>query len=139
MSLSVADLLEIQELNGRFVLATDSGDGNGRAATFLPDGEFQGSAGLLRGREAIAAPIAESWRSGKPNRWGALPRECQHWVRNLVLDGDGDHAEATSYIALVQGGARGGTILLMGRYLDTLRKVDGKWYFARRVFEAVGG
>jgi hypothetical protein len=137
MPLTVADRLEIQELNGRFVVATDRGDGDGRAATFLPDGEFHGSAGVFRGREAIAAPINESWRSGKPNRWGALPQACQHWVLNLVLDGDGDEASATSYIALVQSGSEGGRILLMGRYTDSLKKVDGSWYFQRRTFEAV--
>src|SRR5258706_11784454 len=134
MPLTLEDRLAIRELNGRFVVATDTGDGAGRAATFLPDGEFHGTAGAFRGREAIAAPITAQWLSGKPNRWGALPGDCQHWVLNLVTDGDGDEASAQSYIALVQSSAEGGRILLMGRNSDSLRKVDGRWYLAKLTF-----
>src|SRR4029077_2244426 len=118
MSLSPDDKLEIQELSSRYVVATDSGDGDGRAATFLPDGVFEGMMGRLEGRHAIAEQINAGRRNPQPNSWGALPGESQHWVFNYLVDGDRDEAKATAYIALVRCT---GQILLVGRYTDRLR------------------
>jgi hypothetical protein len=133
--ISFEDKIAIQELSARYVLAVDNGDGDGRAETFLPDGVFEGGGGRFEGRAAIAEQTNAGRRNPQPNRWGALPGETQHWVQNYVIDGGADQATATAYVALVHVAGR---ILLVGRYYDTLRKVDGRWFFAVRRFEVSG-
>jgi uncharacterized protein (TIGR02246 family) len=88
-SLTLADRLEIQELIARYCWALDTRDGDAYAATFVPDGVFDGVATRARGHDELRA----------------LPRalhpdqiETQHWVSNLVLEGDAQRAIAKSYV-----------------------------------------
>jgi hypothetical protein len=52
-------------------------------------------------------------------------------IRNLIVEVDGDSAEANS---VMDAHIYGTTHKLMGEYRDTCRRVDGRWYFASRVF-----
>src|SRR5215472_10773149 len=113
-------------------MLTAEEDGEARAATFLPDGVFEGTVGRFEGRAAIAAHTNEGRKNPHPNRWGAMPGELQHWVFNYVIDGAGDEATARSYIGLVRAT---GEVLLVGRYTDRVRKIEGRWLFAHRHFE----
>jgi SnoaL-like domain len=135
MGLTVEDKFEIQELEARYARATDMGDGWRRAATFLPDGAFEGSAGRLIGREAIAKQTLDDWSLEEPNRYGARRGETQHWIHNIVVAEDSDGATADAYFALLQRTDDGARTLLLGHHHDILRKVGGRWFFAEKVFE----
>jgi uncharacterized protein (TIGR02246 family) len=118
--LSLADRLEIQELIARYCWALDTRDGDAYAATFIPDGVFQGVTTFARGHDQLRAlPLALH-----PDRI-----ETQHWVTNLVLEGDGQRVTARSYAIAYRADS-----YYLAHYLDELVKVDGRWQFARRQF-----
>ncbi len=54
----------------------------------------------------------------------------RHRVCNMVVDGDGDDATMTAYFALLR--ERG--IAATGKYVNTMKKIDGQWLFARRQY-----
>jgi hypothetical protein len=102
------------------------------AGLFLPDGTFEVRDGepdsdehTVRSRHANQAEIDASMTAnkGKPH---PVPL-----IRNLVVEVDGDSATANSVMdARIYGTSHG----IMGEYRDTCRRVDGRWYFASRVF-----
>jgi hypothetical protein len=52
-------------------------------------------------------------------------------IRNMIVDVDGDSASANCVMdARIYGTGHG----ITGEYHDTCRRVDGRWYFASRVF-----
>lgn len=62
-SLSLADRLEIQELIARYCWALDTRDGDAYAATFIPDGVFQGIGSRGRGHDELQAlPLSSTPR-----------------------------------------------------------------------------
>ncbi len=126
--LSAEDRLEIRELIARYNVAIDDGDAEGWASMFTEDGVFDGIVGRFEGREEIA---------GFCRRYSTEPkyadfRACQHWVDNVVIEGGGDEATLRADHLMVQPTAEGGRILLVARYDDEVRRVDGRWLFARR-------
>ena len=58
----------------------------------------------------------------------------RHFVSNPVIEGDGDQATMKLYVE-VKNLADEAKPLLVGCYHDELRRVDGRWKFARRVVE----
>jgi uncharacterized protein (TIGR02246 family) len=118
--LPLDDRFEIHELVARYNQALDSGDGEAYADTFVEDGVFQ-IAGQpeIRGRDRLMTMASRSGGRGS-----------KHWVTNIVIDGDGDSATMTCYLAVL----RNLQITHMGRYENTLAKVDGVWKFVRRHF-----
>ena len=127
MPLTTADRLEIIELFARYARATDGVDAVARADVFTDDGVFDASSGTpLRGR-------AELLNAHRPDNAADL----RHWVNNTLIEGDGDTARATTYLAVFDTGestARPPGIWVTGVYYDTLRKVDSRWKFAYRNF-----
>ena len=119
MPLSVEDRLAIQELIARYNHAIDGGDPDGWAATFAPDGTFESRGEVHAGTEQLAT-FARGFQQRLPG--------ARHWNNNLVIDGDGDLATTTCYLQLW----REGQLASEGRYVDTLRKIDGQWRFASR-------
>ena len=126
--LSAEDKIEIYELIARYNVAIDSGDAEGWAQCFTPDGVFDGIVGRYEGREEIAAFARRYWTDPEYEEW----RACQHWVNNVIIEGDGDEATQTAFHQLVQPTAEGGRILLVARYRDELRRLDGRWLFTQR-------
>ena len=118
MPLTLEDRLEITELVARYNQAIDTRDGAGYAETFTDGGVFQ-IAGQqeVRGRERLMRMIE---RLDPPN--------SRHWVNNMVIDGDGDTATMTCYLAVL----RDLRITNMGFYVNALKKVEGAWKFVRR-------
>ena len=57
-------------------------------------------------------------------------------MTNLVAEGDGDSATAFSHLMMVKPDGEHGSIVLVGHYDDTLRRVDGRWRFTKRVVHA---
>ncbi len=118
MALTLEDRLDIIELVARYNQAIDSRDASGYAETFTEDGVFQiAGQAEIKGREKLARMVE---RLGPPG--------SRHWVNNIVIDGDGDEATMHCYLTVFNALR----VTNMGRYANTLRKVEGKWKFVRR-------
>ena len=122
MALSTADRLEILDLAARYNFAIDEADGERWAATFTPDGVFDGGRGEVIGAAALATFV----RDFQEHMAGT-----EHWTNNHVIDGDRDQATHRCYLNLIRG--ESGESLLRAKYNDTLVKVGGEWKFSRRV------
>ena len=129
MALTNDDRVEIRDLISRYNKAIDTGDADGYANTFTPDGQFIGIVGTFNGRDELRA-FAEAYSTEEEY---AEFYSAQHWVTNVVADGDTDEATVFSHIQMVKPLPEGGTILLVGHYDDIVRKVDGQWLFAQRI------
>jgi uncharacterized protein (TIGR02246 family) len=131
MAVSLADRLEIEELIARYNWAIDTRDGEGVAKTFTADGSFAMRERRFEGREALVR-FGSGANQGppKPNAGS------QHWVTNLILEGEGEHISARSYLVrfYVEGEAR--SVANAGYYTDELVKVNGAWRFKSREFHS---
>jgi len=129
VAIGTTDRVEIEDLVARYNKAIDTGDAKSWAATFTGDGEFHGIVGDFVGTDELVA-FVEAYSTEEQYAEFAA---AQHWVTNIVLEGDGEHAEMFAHVMMVAGNAEGGRVILVGHYEDTLRKVDGRWLFAKRV------
>ncbi|MEZ5232763.1 MAG: nuclear transport factor 2 family protein [Acidimicrobiales bacterium] len=134
MSLTFEDRFAVHELVARYNKAIDTGDAAGWADTFTPDGVFDGIAGLFTGRAELEGFVRDYVTNPDFADWAA----SQHWTTNLVIDGDGDRANAFAHVKMVKPEPDGGRIILVGWYEDELAKVDGAWRFTRRKVRASG-
>src|SRR5262245_64641384 len=71
--LTTDDLVEIQQLYAKYNWALDSGDSQGYAATFTPDGVFNNNVG----HDAIVK-FADTFHAG-------LGARVKHWNTNLMI------------------------------------------------------
>src|SRR5580693_9555664 len=108
-TLTAQDYFEIQQLYARYNTAIDSGDAEGWAATFTPNGVFN----TFTGHDALVGFI-KMWRE-KLN--GA---NRKHWNNNLVITGDSKQASATVYLILVDNSTKPASILPTMSYTDSL-------------------
>jgi uncharacterized protein (TIGR02246 family) len=122
MALSVEDQLAIQQLYGTYNHAIDFGDAAGWAATFTPDGVFNGGGGTHTGTEALKGFV-----DGFASRMKA-----RHWISNLVFDGDGNTANGKCYLLLLNLADGKATPLVTAVYHDELKKTADGWRFASR-------
>lgn len=130
--LSEADHREIERLYARYNFAIDSGDADGWAAVFAPDGVFRASS-VLEGREAL-----REFARAKPQRMerDGLHR-MQHVNTSILVDGEGDHATGVCYLVLLaQETPEGAPVVRkMGMYEDELVRVAGQWLFHSRAVD----
>ncbi len=129
VALTNDDRVEIRDLISRYNKAIDTGDADGYANTFTPDGEFIGIVGTFNGRDELRAFAAAYAIEEQYAEFAS----AQHWVTNVVADGDGAEAAVFSHLQMVKPLPDGGRILLVGHYDDVVRKVDGQWLFAQRI------
>jgi uncharacterized protein (TIGR02246 family) len=129
VTLSTDDKVEIRELVSLYNKAMDTADPDGWVATFTSDGEFVGVTGTFCGTAALRAFAVRHATEEAYAEYAA----AQHWVTNLVIEGSGDNATMFSHLMMVKPDGDRGSIILLGHYDDTLRRVDGQWRFARRV------
>jgi len=120
--LSADDYIEITQLYARYNTAIDSGDAEGWAATFTPDGIFQN----FKGHDALVGFINQ-WR----DRMGGAAR--RHWNTNLVITPTSDGAKGTVYLFLMDVSAKPPAILSASKYEDELVKTSDGWRFKHRV------
>jgi hypothetical protein len=102
------------------------------ASLFLPGGSFEVRDGhpdkeeyTVRSSDRSQAEVDAKMTpmKGKPH---PVPL-----IRNLIVEVDGDVATANCVMdAKIYGTSHG----IMGEYHDTCRRIDGRWYFASRVF-----
>lgn len=125
---SCGDDAAIRNVVSRTALTQDARDWEGHAACFAPDVEYIHPKGVVNGIDDV---IARS-------RAALTPLDgSQHLIGTVVVDIDGDSAEATSYFHAqhVRAGAvpsGGSHFIIAGTYRDTLRKIDGSWKIVRR-------
>jgi SnoaL-like domain len=110
----------IENLQARYLFALDFKDHDLYVTTFTTDGILDVGNGLVVGREAIKAAVA--------NMPGG-----RHHITNLVLRVDGNRATGRAAWMHTGKNAEGRmTIGGYGHYEDDLVKVNGEWLFARR-------
>ena len=99
------------------------------AALFTDDAEWIGNLGKVVGPaqiERLLQNTLEVWESDR--------ERTHHLVLNPVIEVDGDVATATSNWGYVTRSTDDAPVLLMlGRYLDQLRRTPAGWRFTRRI------
>lgn len=121
-SLTADDYIEIQQLYAQYNMAIDSGNAEGYAATFVPDGVFNN----FQGHDALVGFI-HRWRD---NMKGA---NIRHWNTNLAITGTPEGANGAVYLLLVDVSVRPPAITTAARYEDQLVKTAQGWRFKKRV------
>ena len=119
--LSAQDYFEIQQLYARYNNAIDSGDAEGWAATFTPDGVFN----TFVGHEALVN-FVKTWRE----KLGGATRK--HWNNNLQLTGSSKEANGSVYLILVDFSTKPPSIVGTASYTDSLIKTKDGWRFTKR-------
>jgi uncharacterized protein (TIGR02246 family) len=126
--MTAQDYFEIQQLYARYNHAIDSGDAEGYADTFTPDGVFNNNTG----REALVKFVKDTW-VGRMN--GATR---QHWNTNLMITGDSKQAKGSVYLMLVDLSTKPVSVMTMAMYDDQLTKTPQGWRFTKRQTKRVG-
>jgi len=121
-SLTADDYIEIQQLYAHYNIAIDSGDAEGYAGTFVPDGVFN----TFAGHDALAG-FVHRWRE---NMKGGNMR---HWNTNLAITGTPEGADGSVYLLLVDVSVKPPVIATAARYEDQLVKTPQGWRFKKRV------
>jgi uncharacterized protein (TIGR02246 family) len=130
------DRAEIEELMWRYARALDTGDAEGYAALYTPDGQFSAGGTATRGRDALKKMIAGT-RQPQAGAEQAAPRPpMYHTTANhqLVFI-DKDHARIDAYhITMVAGAGRETPprVAGVGRSIDELERVNGQWLITSR-------
>jgi len=125
--LTADDYVEIQQLYARYNNAIDSGDAEGYAATFIPDGVFN----TFNGHDALVGFI-HNWRE----KMGGANR--RHWNTNLTITPTPEGASGSVYLLLVDVSVRPPAIQAAAKYEDQLVKTPDGWRFKKRVTKNEG-
>ena len=119
-TLTAQDIVDIQQLYARYNWALDSGDSEGYAATFTPDGVFNNNVG----HDAIVK-FADTFHAG-------LGAHVRHWNTNLLIQPSPEGASGQVYLVLVDFGSKPPTIATSASYSDQLVKTAQGWRFKKR-------
>lgn len=121
----------IERLIVEYGRAIDERDFDAYVGLFAPDGAWIGGMGAFEGQGEIRGMLEQYFQPGPPERLTSF-----HLISNIMIDlgEDGETATAVSRWSFFTAGENGEPNMLMsGRYLDDLVRVDGAWRFARRV------
>jgi hypothetical protein len=119
-ALAAQDLVDIQQLYAKYNWALDSGDSEGYASTFTPDGVFNNNAG----HDAIVK-FADTFHAG-------LGAHVRHWNTNLMILPTAEGASGQVYLVLVDFGTKPASIVTSASYSDELVKTAQGWRFKKR-------
>jgi uncharacterized protein (TIGR02246 family) len=128
MTCTCGDDAAIRNLISRTALTQDARDWDRHADCYVPDVEYVHPKGVIVGVDEVVAR----------SRAALTPLDdSQHLIGTMVVEVDGDTAQAVSYFhaqhVRAEAAPSGGThFVIAGAYRDTLRKVDGVWRIARR-------
>jgi len=131
------DRAEIEDLQSRYLFALDWQDPQLYASTFTPDGVLIWAGGTVTGRQSIVTEMTKAREVDARAAAGVAPlrpARRRHFISNLVLRIDGDHAIGRAYWFEFNDDIRDRRPYLgaYGHYEDELRRVDGRWLFTRR-------
>ena len=118
--LTTDDLVEIQQLYAKYNWTLDSGDSQGYAATFTPDGVFNNN----NGHDAIVK-FADGFHAG-------LGAHVKHWNTNLMITPSPTGASGQVYLVLVDYATKPPSIFTSAAYTDELVKTAQGWRFKKR-------
>jgi hypothetical protein len=132
-TISLDDRQAIYDTLARYVWGMDTGDIDGVAATFTPDGVVKDVTGKRWDAAAGGVRRFASHFLTRPNRRGG-----QHHVQHLLVEqADGGGYRVTSYWVSIQWDAEGDRrfIRAMGSYVDTCVQVDGQWRIKEKIID----
>lgn len=119
---------EIRDLITRYSHFLDYGRGDEWVGCFREDGVFDSPFfGRHPGKDALKKMVESYHKS-------IGPVQHRHCVMNtkLVVDVDAGSATAESYWLYIQAKEGKTNLLRLGRYIDKIEKVNGKWLFKER-------
>lgn len=117
---AIEDRELIKELTAQYAWLVARGEGEAMADLFTDDGVFESPSGCLSGREQLKEFYTRH----------LYPPQTVPLVMNHIIKVSQD--EATGNLAMLSPW-RGREIgISCGFYLDEYRKIDKRWYFARR-------
>lgn len=137
MALSSTDYEQIRQLYARYSFTVDSGDVDAFEDCFAPDASFD-QTGLPEGLPERTTINGRAELRSFLRQFSATVRgHVRHFASPPVIEGDGEMAAGQAYVMVVRpGSAPAPGVILTGLYRDTFRKIDGRWYFAKRIFSA---
>ena len=127
MPTQLEDKFAIEELIARYNQSLDSGDYPTWVACWADDAVLDGIGKLLTGKVQIQA-FADQYEGSTRSKINGL----KHYTVNILSKIDGDTAQSSSYLQLVNTTDKGVKVIFTGRYEDDLRRINGRWQFARR-------
>lgn len=126
------DRAEIEDLMWRYTRALDTGNGDAYAAAYTPDGQFSAGTQVTKGRDALKKlATRQPPAAGQPARPPLYHMAANHRVTFT----DKDHARIDAYY--ITASAAGGEntplrVVAVGRSIDELVRVNGKWLIQSR-------
>jgi hypothetical protein len=131
------DRAQIEDLMWRYTRALDTYDADAYAAAYTPDGEFRAGATATKGRDALKKMIADlGQRSAEAKAKGQPTAAMYHMTANeRITFIDKDHARIEAYYITAFAAAGPNTplrVAAVGRSIDDLVRVDGKWLIRTR-------
>lgn len=127
MALSTEDTLAVNRLYAEYNDRFDHGTTDEFVALWSVDGELVTTGGGSKGHDRLA--------SGMVKIRERMPK-MRHGTMNVIVDGDRSEATGSCYLLIYQTTDAGLTLLMSGRYQDTLRFDGARWVFVRRVMTA---
>ena len=128
------DRIAIEDLIARYSVVLDSGDAQGYAALFAPDGELTSQGKTYKGREAILASLQGALRSPADEEAalarGEKVRRLRHLISGVKIDINGDHGTVrANWVTVSIGPDNSPGIGGMGYFNDAVVKQNGQWLF----------
>lgn len=119
--LTAQDLVDIQQLYAKYNWTIDTGDGEGWASTFTPDGVFNKT---NVGHDALVK-FAKDFH-------GRMGAHVKHWNTNVLITPSTEGAHGQVYLVLVDFGTKPPSIATSATYSDELVKTAQGWRFKTR-------
>ena len=130
------DRAEIEDLQARYLFAIDYFDWDAYVATFAEDGELEFASGTSKGRAAIREAVTRfSEGIGRfYHTEDGQPAKLRHIILQTAIRVEGDRAWSRSQWLEMANHGPGDEpkIGTYGIYEDELKRVDGRWLFAKR-------
>jgi uncharacterized protein (TIGR02246 family) len=128
------DRAEIEDLMWRYTRALDTSNGDAYAAVYAPDGQFSAGTQVTKGRDALkklaGGNTSQPPAAGQPPRAPMYHMTANHRVTFI----DKDHARLEAYYltAMAAAGETPLRVAAVGRSVDDLVRLDGKWLIKSR-------
>jgi hypothetical protein len=130
------DRAQIEDLHARYLFAIDYFDWDAYVATFAEDGELEFASGTSKGRDAIRKAVTD-FSQGIGRFYATAdgkPAKLRHIILQTVIRVEGNRAWSRSqWLEMANHGPNDEPkIGTYGIYEDEMKRVDGRWLFAKR-------